>query len=112
MDVIFQHRQFGELCDDQRRLKKELGDQQAKKLIMRLEALKAVRNLAEMRTLPGRCHGLIGDRWGQFSLDLVHPYRLIFVPNHDPIPVKAHDGGIDWGMVTAVCIIEVVDTHE
>jgi proteic killer suppression protein len=26
----------------------------------------------------GRCHQLKGNRHGQFAMDLVHPYRLIF----------------------------------
>ena len=27
----------------------------------------------------GRCHVLEGNRRGQYAMDLVHPYRLIFV---------------------------------
>ena len=27
----------------------------------------------------GRCHPLYGDRLGQYAMDLVHPYRLIFI---------------------------------
>lgn len=26
----------------------------------------------------GRCHSLYGDRLGQYAMDLIHPYRLIF----------------------------------
>ena len=26
----------------------------------------------------GRCHPLNGNREGQYALDLVHPYRLVF----------------------------------
>lgn len=26
----------------------------------------------------GRCHQLVGDRKGQFAMDLVHPLRLVF----------------------------------
>ena len=63
-----------------------------------------------MRLLPGRCHELTGDRAGQLALDLDHPYRLIFMPFHDPIPTKA-DGGLDWTAVTAVVIVGVEDYH-
>jgi hypothetical protein len=64
-----------------------------------------------MRSLPqARCHELKGDRAGQLSVDLVHPYRLIFEPTV-PVPRKP-DGGIDWKLVTAVTIIGVEDTHE
>lgn len=54
---------------------------------------------------------LLHDRTGQLSLDLDHPYRLIFVPAHEPIPVKS-DGGLDWKQVTAIKILGVEDTHE
>jgi len=57
-----------------------------------------------------RCHELKGDRTGQLSLDLDHPYRLIIEPAHDPIPRKP-DGGLDWNKVTAVMIVGVEDTH-
>ena len=30
-----------------------------------------------------RCHGLEGNRKGQYARDLVHPYRLIFIPEDD-----------------------------
>ncbi len=37
-------------------------------------------------------------------------YRLVFVPDHDPIPTRA-DGGIDRTLVTKISITEVVDYH-
>lgn len=29
----------------------------------------------------GRCHPLKGNRLGQYAMDLVHPYRLVFEHN-------------------------------
>lgn len=76
-----------------------------------MDELLAASNLEEMRSLPqARCHELRGDRDGQLSLDLDHPYRLIIQPANDPIPLKP-DGGLDWAQVTAVLIVEVADTH-
>lgn len=77
----------------------------------RLDDLRAAANLEVMRTLPGRCHELTGDRAGQLSLDLDHPSRLIFIPANDPIPRK-EDGGLDWSKVTEVKILAIEDTHE
>jgi proteic killer suppression protein len=90
---------------------KELGAEQAKRLRQRLDELEAASDLAVLRTLPGRTHELSGDRKGQLSIDLKHPYRLIFAPSHDPVPVKS-DGGIDWTKVTAIEVIEITDTHD
>ena len=77
----------------------------------RMRELRAAHTLADMSHLPpARCHELKGDRKGQFSVDLQHPYRLLFVPANNPIPTKA-DGGLDWAGVTEIEIIEIVDTH-
>ena len=76
----------------------------------RLASLAAVSTLAEMVGVPGRCHQLGGDRRGQFAVDLWGSYRLIFVPNYDPIPCSK-DGGIERSLVTSILIVEVVDYH-
>ncbi len=59
---------------------------------------------------PQRRHELSGNRKGQFAIDLKQPFRLIFEPNHNPIPRKA-DGGFDLGKITAITILEVEDYH-
>ena len=56
------------------------------------------------------CHELIGNKKGFLSLDLKHPYRLIFEPFNDDIKKKA-DGVLDWSSVKAVRIVGVEDTH-
>jgi proteic killer suppression protein len=63
-----------------------------------------------MRALPGRCHQLTGDRPGQFAVDLRKQYRLVFEPDHDPVPMNT-SGGIDWRAVSRIVIMEVVDYH-
>lgn len=111
MDISFEDKKFEKQCNTFRLLQKDHGATRAKKIKRRLDNLRAAAILADMKTLPGRCHELIGDRAGQLSLDLDHPYRLIFEPANDPIPRK-EDGGIDWTKITAVRIIGVDDTHE
>ena len=61
-------------------------------------------------TPPDRRHQLTGDREGQYAVDLDHQNRLIYVPNHDPVP-RLNDGGIDIDRVTAITIMEVTDYH-
>ncbi|HEY5750014.1 MAG TPA: hypothetical protein VIU12_28295 [Chryseolinea sp.] len=73
--------------------------------------LKAAENLHQIfRVPPPRCHELNGDRKGQLSVDLDHPYRLIFIPANEPVPRK-EDGGLDWQQVTEIEILEIADTH-
>jgi hypothetical protein len=51
-----------------------------------------------------------GDRKGQFSVDVRHPFRLIFEPAHDPVPTK-DDGGLDPAKVTRIRVLSVEDYH-
>jgi proteic killer suppression protein len=44
-------------------------------------------------------------------LDLEHPLRLIFEPSNENVKMK-EGGGLDWGSVSAVKIINVEDTHD
>jgi plasmid maintenance system killer protein len=102
-----------ELSED-RRVVTTHGPRRAKLIKQRLAEIEAAASLAVLRLVPGpRCHELHGDRKGQISVDLDHPYRLLFVPDHDPAPVnEAAGGGLDWSRVTAVMVVEVADTHE
>ena len=81
------------------------------KLQQRMMELKAAENLTDISRLPpARCHELKGNRKGQLSVDLEHPYRLLFVPADNPIP-KKEGGGLDWDRITEIEIIEIIDTH-
>ena len=80
-------------------------------LQIRMAVLTSARNLSQVPiTPPDRCHMLRGDRMGQYAVDLVHPYRLIFEPNHDPVP-RLPDGGVNLDEVTSITVIEVLDYH-
>lgn len=111
LDILFRDRSFEDECNDFRQLKKHQGELRAKKIRQRLDDLRAAEVLEDMKTLPGRCHELKGNRSNQLSLDLDHPWRLIFTPADDP-PACKPDGGIDWNGIRAVEIIGIEDTHE
>lgn len=92
-------------------LRRAYGERMARTIKMRLAVLKNARTLTMVPTSkPDRRHQLVGDRRGQYAVDLVHPHRLIFEPTNDPIP-KREDGGIDTDRITAIKIMEVVDYH-
>ena len=76
----------------------------------RLDSLTAAPTLRDMDGVPGNCHALHGDRRGQFAVSLWGSFRLIFLPDHDPLPTLA-DGGVDRSLVTRISIVEVVDYH-
>ena len=111
MEIIFNSTKFEKECGNYRLLVKRHGSIRARRIINRLDDLRYANVLEDMRRASGRCHELRGNRAGQLSLDLDHPYRLVFEPDHEPIPRK-DDGGLDWTQITAVVIIGVEDTHE
>lgn len=111
MIVQFPTRKMEKACNSQKAMVAEWGAKMAKKLQQRLMELNAATTLQDISKLPpARCHELTGNLKGCLSVDLEHPYRLVFRPHHDPVPCKA-DGGLDWSQVTQVLIIGVMDTH-
>lgn len=111
MDIAFRTRRLGKTFNSESALVKEHGDRMARTIQIRLAVLSNARTLALVPTSPPeRRHLLTGRRSGQYAVDLVHPYRLIFEPNHDPVP-RTEDGGIDTSRVTAITILDVVDYH-
>jgi plasmid maintenance system killer protein len=109
VEVSFDDADLAETFRNTRELRKKHGEVRARKIQQRLQDLEAAVTLAAMRTLPGRCHELHGDRRGQLSLDLDHPYRLLFRPAGDPAPGLRR--GLDWSAVRAVVVIGIEDTH-
>lgn len=111
MLIFFLDQDLAQLCQENRIAQRKLGAEGAKKLRRRLDDLDAAPSLDVMRTLPGRCHELKGDRAGELALDLAGGSRLLFRPEHDPIPAKP-DGGLDWAQVTSITITWVGDYHD
>ena len=110
MEIVFRTRKLRKQCTDTKEMVKTFGPRQARRLRQRLDDLRAADCLEVMRVLPGRCHELKADRVLQLSVDLEHPHRLVFEPAHEEVPLK-DDGGLAWGSVTAIRVLEITDTH-
>jgi plasmid maintenance system killer protein len=111
VQVTYANRRLERSCASQPMRARKWGPENARRLGSRLQELKAAETLDDMRTLPqARAHELRGDRKGQISLDLSHPYRLIVIPA-DANSATRPDGGLDWSKVEAVVVLEVTDTH-
>ncbi|MBT8420334.1 MAG: killer suppression protein [Gammaproteobacteria bacterium] len=116
MDIRFKTKKLEkELGSTKGRAK--LGAIRAKLLMRRLDLLFSAETLADLLppcSGPSRCHELTEGKRGKqkpLSVDLDHPYRLIFAPDHEPLPIR-DEGGLDWSKVTAITILGVEDTHE
>ena len=109
MVILFDSKELERLCQEERHALRSLGKDGARKLRARFADLQAAHRVTDL--VAGRPHPLVGDRAGQFAVDLDGGRRLVFRPEHDPIPTR-DDGAIDWARVTAVRITFVGDYHD
>jgi len=113
MDIAFATKTLSKELNEAKAMVRAHGPLRAKKLKVLMTSLRAAPTLgayAPPMSPPHRCHELTGDRQGQLSVDLDHPYRLIFKPDHNRLPTRP-EGGLDWKQVTAIEIIGIEDTH-
>jgi plasmid maintenance system killer protein len=101
MKIGFKSKNEEELYQSERSLTTAYGPRMAKKIIQRITELQAAEN---PQHLPGnaRFHEHSGKREGLFSLDLVHPFRLIVFPTCDYV---------SWVEIKSVEIYEVMSPH-
>jgi len=110
MELSYKNKKLKDLFEDPVRLRRKYGGL-TRKIDQRKEDLKAAENLEVLRSIPGaRCHELTGEWNGCLAVNLSGNYRLIFKPDHNPVPRK-EDGGLDWHSVTKIKIIEIIDYH-
>ncbi len=113
MDITFASTKLRKEMNEAKSMVRTYGPRQAKVLQIVLASLRAAGNLAIFAppySPPHRCHELTGNLKGQLSMDLVHPYRLLFEVANDPVPLR-QQGGLDWSQVTAITVIKVENTH-
>lgn len=80
IEIHYRTTKLKKVCQNAEVATKEYGNEMAEKIHMRIDQISAADNVEMLvRHRIGRCHGLQGDRKGQYAMDLVHPYRLIFI---------------------------------
>lgn len=98
MKVVYKNRSIEKLCTDAHAAEKKLGSKMAEKLHQRIDEISAAGTVEIMvQYRIGRCHQLNADRKGQYVVDLLQPYRLIFEKHGDEIQIAK--------------IMEIVDYH-
>ena len=110
MDIIFQNKKLEKIAFDPKKCAKELGPRRAELFLMRMRDLYRAYNLEDVRHLPGHYHELSGYRKGQWACNLDQPYRLIFEPHEDPIPID-NNGRYIWIEIKGVEIVEITNYH-
>lgn len=111
MVITFNDKKLEKLANDPRKALKDLGKPRFDKFTLRLDQLRAAHSLEDLRYALGRYHELTTTRKGEWACDLDQPYRLIFVPHEDPIPLDA-GGNYDWTAIRGVAIVEITNYHK
>jgi proteic killer suppression protein len=110
MEIYFGTNKLAKILNDGEKIVKKYGAVAAKIIMQRLDDMAAADNLQTLMQLPGRHHALKGERKGQFACDLGHPYRLIYEPANEPLPIDDTNALI-YEKVTIIEIIEITDYH-
>lgn len=114
LDIYYESNSLKRLFEKERKLQQTCGKERADLVKRRLYELHAAACLEDLRYLPGpRLHQHTrskGQKKAVFSVDLDHPYRLLFEAGHDPEPALP-GGGVDWTRVTRIIITGIEDPH-
>jgi plasmid maintenance system killer protein len=118
MEVDIPDKKLKRFIEDDAMRRKRFGADMSRKIVIRMAALVAAQSLDDFwppNQLPERCHELKGELSGVFSIDLIHPFRLLFRP------VELENSSIDkplvfdnrerWKNINRVEIVDIKDTH-
>lgn len=98
MQITYKNRKIEKICTNASEAIKKHGNEMAVKIHQRIDEISAVDSVEDMiQYRIGRCHLLNGDRIGQYAVDLIHPYRLVFEKRGKQIQIAN--------------IMEIVDYH-
>lgn len=98
MQIEYKNKEIMKICTTYSYAVKKHGDRMAERIFRRINEITATDSVEDLiKYSIGRCHPLKEDRKGQYAMDLVHPYRLVFK--------KKNENSI------IVIILEVTDYH-
>ena len=84
LQIEYKNKSLKKVCTIANEAEKKHGQQMAKLIHLRIDQIHSfdsVEMLIQFKV--GRCHQLTGNRNGQYAMDLVHPFRLIFKKRGD-----------------------------
>lgn len=79
MEIVFRNKRMERLCTEPSLTERTYGSKMAEKIHQRIDEIRASESIEMMIAFHiGRCHPLKSNRKGQYAMDLIHPYRLVF----------------------------------
>ena len=88
MRIRFRVRKLQRQYENSSEAIKEYGEKVGRKYILRINTIKAVRNIDELIQIQAlKCHPLKGERKGEWAIKLTGFYRLIFTLEGDHLEI-------------------------
>jgi proteic killer suppression protein len=104
MEISFKDEKLKKTLENHKLLQRKYGQEQAMKIVQRINELTAAENLYDITRLPqARLHSLSGNLKGCLAVDIKHPYRLILNPNNGDLS--------DYKSITKIQIKDIIDYH-
>lgn len=98
MQITYKNKKIKKVCTEAKAAERIYGREMADKIHQRIDEIGAADTVEMMMQFHiGRCHPLTQNRKGQYAVDLVQPYRLVFEKKGDEVQIAN--------------ILEVVDYH-
>ncbi len=98
MEITYKNKKIMRICTEAQYAEKKHGYEMAEKIQQRIYEISYADSVEYLiKYHIGRCHALSQNRKGQYAVDLVHPYRLVFEKKGKEIQIAN--------------IIEIVDYH-
>ncbi|GAA1014900.1 hypothetical protein GCM10009556_050670 [Acrocarpospora pleiomorpha] len=107
MEVRYVDPRLRDLVASDRALRAKFGDVCARKIKIRLSALRAAETLDDIMNGPGRCHPLKGDYSDCYALRLDGGMRLIF-----RLENSEEQDRPDITVGVCILVIDITDYHE
>jgi len=109
MDLFFNNSDLASLCSCQTKMLTRLGAEKARRLAQRLQELRAIDTLEDLKALPGIVYKeLDGADVGDLALDVAFGCRLVFRPARELI-VGSASRWTDCKRVNGLVVVAVQD---
>lgn len=88
LKINYKSNSLERVCTNYSIAQRKYGERMARLIHQRVDELQSADSVEMLVQYSiGRCHPLEGDRKGEYAMDLVHPYRLIFEQNKTDVQV-------------------------
>ena len=88
LKITYKNKGIEKICTNASAAERKHGRRMAEVIHTRIDQIAAVDTVEMMIQYHiGRCHALHADRDGEYAVDLVHPYRLVFEKHGEDIQI-------------------------